>query len=117
MKEQDKKAVKFFWTVICALAIGYIALSYDASQPVEESNKTVKPGYAACIQDELLTQFITGSERMQTQLLEQRLCVATNLLAYEFDVLGWGSFGVRHVRVWLPDDQSVDVYLPMEAVQ
>lgn len=106
-----------FWSLIGALAVGYTALCVTPSPALQQAEPTVKSGHPACVSDELLTQFNGGNFTMQRQLISQGYCIHSESIQYEFETLGSGSVGVAQVRVYLPDDESVILFMPQEAVQ
>lgn len=109
MKKQDL----LFLLVIIAIIISSAA-SYEGNE--EQPQKTIAPGYTACLDNELLSRFTSGIDRTKQLLLKEGMCLPTEAIPYEFNVMGSGSYGFRHVEVLLPNGESIEVFLPVEAI-
>ncbi|UNY40558.1 hypothetical protein KLER11_gp46 [Pararheinheimera phage vB_PsoM_KLER1-1] len=108
MSNQDN----VFWTAIAVLAVLYVQLCLTPSPALQQPEPTIQPGYPACISDDLLTQFAGGNFAMQSELITQGNCIHSSLIQYEFEIIGQGSAGVVQAKIYLPDDESIILFLP-----
>lgn len=106
--------------LLFALAGVAASLGYVEQQALEARGVTserINGGFVACVSQYHLEQYEIATHRQQVEIMMQDNCLPTERLAeYPFIVMNDGSVDVEHVRLFLPDDSTADLYLPREAI-
>lgn len=107
---------------LLALGVAAASLAHVEQQALDARGVTaerISGGFVACVSDYHLEQYEIATHRQQVEIMTQDNCLPTERLAeHPFVVLNEGGTakGIERVRVFLPDDQFADLYLPVAAV-
>lgn len=105
---------------LLALGVAAASLAHVEQQALEARGVTaerISGGFVACVSEYHLEQYEIATHRQQVEIMMQDDCLPTERLAeYPFIVMNEGRPGVERVRLFLPDDSTADLYLPVAAV-
>lgn len=105
---------------LLALGVAAASLAHVEQQALEERGVTaerISAGFVACVSEYHLEQYEVATHRQQVGIMMQDDCLPTERLAeYPFIVMNEGRAGVERVRLFLPDDSTADLFLPVAAV-
>lgn len=119
--EKPTTNMRTAWLFLSLAAIG-TGLAMQEQQILKERGEPVaqvQPGHVACISEFYLEQFTIAAHRQQVALMTQDWCLPTErVIEHPFVVLNEGGTNkaIERIRVFLPDDSTADLYVPVAAV-
>ncbi len=95
-----------------------IVEQHAAAEREQIEAERVQPGYVACTSLYHLDRFNQAKHRQQIEMMMEDECLPTERLAeFPFVVLNEGTVEVNKVRLFLPDDQYADLFVPADAIK
>ena len=102
--------------IFMSLYLILLAIWLPDTEP--EPKNHVTPGYVACVSLYHLDQYNQATHRQQVKIMMDSNCLPTDVITeHPVLVMNEGTTQFYKIRVFLPDDQYADLFVPAGSIK